>query len=78
MITSVSDLVQIYNSPHLDPDHGPKELQNKVMFDVHYYMCHRGNENILDMTKDTFNLCYNQDTKIAYVMKVEDEMTKNH
>ena len=47
------------------------------MFDVRYYMRQRGNENIVDMTKKTFNLCYDAETKMSYVKKVEDELTKN-
>ena len=61
----------------MDPDKGPKELQRKVMFDVCYFMCRRGRENIVGMTKSTFLMCYDQDSKIAYIKKQEDEMTKN-
>ena len=34
------------NSPHLDPDKGQKELQNKVQFDLRFYFARRGSENI--------------------------------
>ena len=30
------------------------------------------------MIKDTFKLCYDRDTGMAYVKKVQDELTKNH
>lgn len=62
----------------MDPDLGPQQLQNKVMFDICYYFCRRGGENIEEMTKNTFALHYDVDTKITYVKKVQDEMTKNH
>ena len=62
----------------MDPDKGVVELQRKVMFDIRYYMCRRGNENIKDMTKSTFNLCFDQESGISYIKKIEDEMTKNH
>ena len=71
------DLIQIYNSALMDPDKGPVELQRKVMFDVRFFMCRRGGENIVDMTKSTFNLMYDKELNMAYVKKVEDEMTKN-
>ena len=57
---------------------GPKALQNKVQFDIRYYFCRRGSENIYAMKKDTFQLAYDRDTKIAYVFKSKDEITKNH
>ena len=62
----------------MDPDVGPRQLMNKVMFDVRYNMCRRGGENYLKMTRDTFKLCYDQKTGIAFVRKIEDEHTKNH
>ena len=62
----------------MDPDKGPKELQNKVQFDVRFYMIRRGSENIETMTKETFKLEYDTDIKMAYVRKVQDEVTKNH
>ena len=62
----------------MDPDMGPKQLQNKVQFDIRYYFCWRGSENIYEMTKDTSQLAYDRETKIAYVFKCRDEMTQNH
>ena len=59
----------------MDPDVGVKELQRKVMFDIRFFMCRHGCENIVGMTKSTFNLCYDQETKISYVKKVEDKLT---
>ena len=74
----LTDLHRIYNSEYMDPDKSPSSLQRKVMFDIHYYMYRIGEENIKDMTKETFQLHYNTETKIAYVKKVVDELTKNH
>ena len=62
----------------MDPDAGPRELQRKVMFDIRYYFCRRGGENIHDMTIGTFELQFDSTTGICYVKKVVDEMTKNH
>ena len=41
-------------------------------------MCRRGGENIESMTKDTFQLKYENDLQMAYIEKVQDEETKNH
>ena len=62
----------------MDPDYGPQQLLNKVQFDVHFYLCRRGSENFHDLEKDDFALEFDTDTKIAYVRKVKDELTKNH
>ena len=78
LLIFLTDLRLIYNSEHLDPERSPSHLQRKVMFDIRYYMCRRGGENIKDMTKETFQLCFDNETKISYVKKVLDEMTKNH
>lgn len=48
------------------------------MFDIQYYFCRHGGENITTMTKETFKLEYDSETEIAYVKKVKDELTKNH
>ena len=62
----------------IDPDLGPRELQCKVMFDIRYYLCRHGGENIQDMITATFELKLDRDSGISYVKKVIDEMTKNH
>ena len=62
----------------MDPDCGPQQLQNKVQFDIRYYMLRRGAENVDKMTKSSFKLQYDEDTQISYILKAEDEMTKNH
>ena len=71
------DLIKLYNHPEMNPDVGPLQLQNKVQFDIRYYFCRRGQENISDMTADTFTLIYNN-TQMCYVKKVKDELTKNY
>ena len=72
------DLEKLYSSPHMDPDRGPKELFNKVQFDIRYYFCRRGFENIYDMTKGTFSFATDPNTGISYVFKSRDELQKNH
>ena len=72
------DLCTIYNSELLDPDKDPSSLQKKVMFDIRYYICRQGGENIKDMTKNTFQLEYDPETRMSYVRKIVDEIQKNH
>ena len=48
------------------------------MFDIRYYFCQRGNENFHEFTMDTFQLQFDQETGIAFVKKVQDELLKNH
>ena len=62
----------------MDPSVSPKTLQNKVQFDIQYYFCRRGGENIKEMTVDTFELIFDEVTRISYVKKKKDEQTKNH
>ena len=76
--TLKTDLELLYKSPHLDPDRGPRELLNKVQFDIRYYFCQRGLENIYEMKKDTFEFGYCNDTQMGYVFKAKDELQKNH
>ena len=62
----------------MDPDAGPRQLQNKVTFDIRYFFCRRGIENIHEFDINTFELQFDNSTGIAYVKKVKDELTKNH
>lgn len=73
----LTDLVKLYNSEEMDPDLCPVSLQNKVQFDIRYYFCRRGGENIHEMTKDTFQLVFDAELQMPYVKKVIDEETKN-
>ena len=55
----------------------PSILQRNVMFNIMYYLCRRGQENLYEMTKDWFNvLTDNQGVK--FVMQTADEIDKNH
>ena len=69
---------KLYNSKFMDPETSNCSLQRKVMFDIHYYFCRGGNENFHSMTKSTFELVYNEETKITYLERMQDEVTKNH
>ena len=70
-------LHQIYNSEHLNP-RTPERLQNKVQFDVRFYFARRGAENMHAMSKKTFTVQKDPKTNKEFVVKVEDELVKNH
>ena len=61
-----------------NPDKGPTELLQKVMFDIKYYFCQRGTENFQSFTNGTFQLAFNAETGICYIKKIQDEISKNH
>lgn len=71
-------MYDIYHSRHLDPDTTPRALQNKVQWDIRFYFARRGSENMYNMTKTTFTIKMDEKTGMQYVVKVEDEATKNH
>lgn len=54
----------------------PRGLQEKVLFEIMYYLCRRGQENIDTMTKDTFDVRTDQQGR-RYVVQVVDELLKN-
>ena len=72
-----SDLVKLYNSTYLSTSTA-SGLYRKVQFDIRYYFCRRGGENMVDMTKETFSVQTDPDSGLRYVVKAKDELTKNH
>ena len=54
------------------------ELQEKVQFDIRFYFCRRGSENMHKMNKSTFVVNTNAKTGERYVSQAVDELTKNH
>lgn len=55
----------------------PAGLQRKVWFDLMYYLCRSGRENLREMTKTTYRLAYDANGE-KYVHQVVDEADKNH
>ena len=47
-----SDWIKMYNHELLNPDKGPLSLQHKVQFDLRFYFCRRGMENMDKMKKN--------------------------
>ena len=74
----LSDRVKLYNHDLLNPSKGPEALQRKVQFDLRFYFCRRGMENMDKMKKNDFELRFNTEAEEWFVVKVKDELTKNH
>ena len=55
----------------------PALLQEKVQFEIRFYFCRRGAENMHKMTKDTFEVKQSPEGE-RYVCQVKDELNKNH
>ncbi|WAR28833.1 hypothetical protein MAR_014537 [Mya arenaria] len=55
----------------------PCGLQNKVLFDIMYYPCRRGRENLREMKKTTFAVEVHSSGR-EYVRQIMDEADKNH
>ena len=75
---SLLDHVKIYNHDYMNPNNGAEHLQRKVQFDIRLYFCRRGCENMEKMLKEDFQIKLNNKTDKYYVVKIKDEMTKNH
>ncbi len=55
----------------------PRGLQEKVLLNIIFYLCRRGQENLTDMTKRTFNVFTDANGR-RYVTPTKDELDKNH
>ena len=56
----------------------PTGLQEKVQFDIRFYFCRRGLENLHDMTKDTFRLRRDPSDGTEYISLASNKSDKNH
>ena len=72
------DHVKLYNHKYMDPNQGPDNLQHKVQFDLRFYFCRRGCENMDSMLKTDFDIKLNEENGEYFVIKIRDELTKNH
>ena len=55
----------------------PRSLADKVQFDIRFYFCRRGCENMHAMTKDTFEVCVDGEGH-EFVRQARGELNKNH
>jgi hypothetical protein len=69
------DLKQMYCSVALNPN-TPVGLQQKVWFDVMFFLCRRGRKNLRTMTKTSFGM--KMDRTGTYVYQAQDELDKNN
>lgn len=68
------DLDRIYSQFDLN---NPKSLQRKVQFDVQFFLCRRGRENLRSMKKDHFSIERDGGGRL-FVFQRQDEEDKNH
>ena len=62
----------------MDPEANHRALQRKVQFDIRFFFCRRGSENVEQMKIADFNINFNSKNETWYVHKIKDELTKNH
>ena len=68
----------MYNHKLMNPKNGAEVLQRKVQFDFRFYFCRRGMENMEKMKTNDFELRFNTESEEWFVIKVKNELTKNH
>ncbi|VDI51112.1 Hypothetical predicted protein [Mytilus galloprovincialis] len=75
---SKEDLQKLYNTNSIAINTTtPYGLQKKVWFDIMFYLCRRGQENLRSMTKNTFAIKTDSSGR-EYVHQQIDEYDKNH
>ncbi|KAJ8316276.1 hypothetical protein KUTeg_006290 [Tegillarca granosa] len=73
-----NDLKKLYSPDNIALNiDTPYGLQKKVWFDIVFYLCRRGRENLREMTKLTFEVSRHSNGE-KYVHQVVDESDKNH
>lgn len=55
----------------------PKKIQQCVLFNIIYYFCRRGRQNIYEFTVETFQMGTDPDGT-RYIYQAIDESDKNH
>ena len=71
------DLKKLFNDDLAFNISTPTGLQNKVWFEIVFYLCRRGRENLRAMTRDTFAVA-TDDTGRKYIYQKTDGADKNH
>ena len=70
-------LISDYFKVNMRQNANPKNLQEIVLFNIIYYMGHRGRENLRLMTKETFKIKCDNDGR-RYIYQAVKESDKNH
>ena len=73
---SKMDLAKIRMATSFDLD-SPKELREKIFFDIQFHFARRGQENLKSLTKTSFHL-KTDDTGLEYFELSYNEKNKNH
>ena len=63
---------------HISGPPNPRKLQEVMLFNVIFYLCRRGRENLRPMTKSTFQVAFDETSRREYIFQAEDELDKNH
>lgn len=75
---SANDLKKLYSSENLAFNiNTPTGLQMKVWFDLMFFLCRRGRENLRNMTKSTYKVDEDSSGR-EFVYQAIDEADKNH
>ena len=77
---SDEDLQQLATYFYIDHMVTPNQriLQRNVLFNMIYYLCRRGQENLYEMRKDWFEVKVDSSTGDKTVVQVHHELDKNH
>ena len=70
------DIKRLYESGVFNTD-SPTTLQNKVFFEIMFFFCRRGRQNLRELKRDDFAIKTNPQG-LQCVVKKTDELTKNH
>lgn len=70
------DLRKLYTSRAMNIN-TPCGLQNKCWFDIMFFLCRRGRENLRAMNKKTFAIAKDSQGR-EYIFQATDELDKNH
>ncbi len=78
LVISVEDLAKLYSgSNHAFNVDTPAGLFYKTWFEVMFFFCRRGQENLRNMTKRTYSV-KSDGQGMRYISQYVDEMDKNH
>lgn len=67
----------LYDHPRVFNTDTPVGLQNKVIFEIIFYLCRRGQENLREMDQDTFTVKRDGNGR-KYIQQKSGEQDKNH
>ena len=67
-----------YFLTHMNGPPNPRKLQELMIFNIIFYLCRRGRENLRVMKKTTFMVGFDEACGRKYVFQAQDELDKNH